>query len=156
MDCRSWWWTGRPGVLWFMGSQRVGHDWGTDWTESSWALKEEMRKVRRKVSEAYRLRPPCYERERPGEISFLMGPMGGVALCSILQSLQRILQRAICTEKGCFYHGLITHFLERKSWPNYSQKTQGEKMTFLHSKELMLGQNTIENWRIYPTNSDRR
>ena len=21
-----WWWTGRPGVLWFMGSQRVGHD----------------------------------------------------------------------------------------------------------------------------------
>ena len=25
-----WWWTGRPGVLWFMGSQRVGHDWGTE------------------------------------------------------------------------------------------------------------------------------
>ena len=22
----SWWWTGRPGMLWFMGSQRVGHD----------------------------------------------------------------------------------------------------------------------------------
>ena len=22
----SWWWTGRPAVLWFMGSQRVGHD----------------------------------------------------------------------------------------------------------------------------------
>ena len=31
----SWWWTGRPGVLWFMGSQRVGHDWVTElnWTE---------------------------------------------------------------------------------------------------------------------------
>ena len=31
----SWWWTGRPGVLRFMGSQRVGHDWVTDlnWTE---------------------------------------------------------------------------------------------------------------------------
>ena len=26
----SWWWTGRPGVLWFMGLQRVGHDWATD------------------------------------------------------------------------------------------------------------------------------
>ena len=26
----SWWWAGRPGVLWFMGSQRVGHDWATD------------------------------------------------------------------------------------------------------------------------------
>ena len=30
-----WWWTGRPGVLQFMGSQRVGHDWVTElnWTE---------------------------------------------------------------------------------------------------------------------------
>ena len=26
----SWWWTGRPGVLWFMGSQRVGHNWATE------------------------------------------------------------------------------------------------------------------------------
>ena len=32
----SWWWTGRPGVLQFMGSQRVGHDWVTElnWTAS--------------------------------------------------------------------------------------------------------------------------
>jgi len=31
----SWWWTGRPGALRFMGSQRVGHDWTTElnWTE---------------------------------------------------------------------------------------------------------------------------
>ena len=30
----SWWWTGRPGVLQFMGSQRVRHDWATElnWT----------------------------------------------------------------------------------------------------------------------------
>ena len=26
----SWWWTGRPGILWFMGLQRVGHDWATE------------------------------------------------------------------------------------------------------------------------------
>ena len=26
----SWWWTGRPGVLQFIGSQRVEHDWATD------------------------------------------------------------------------------------------------------------------------------
>ena len=26
----SWWWTRRPGVLRFMGSQRVGHDWMTE------------------------------------------------------------------------------------------------------------------------------
>ena len=26
----SWLWTGLPGVLWFMGSKRVGHDWATE------------------------------------------------------------------------------------------------------------------------------
>ena len=30
VNSRSWWWTGRPGVLQFMGWQRVGHDWATD------------------------------------------------------------------------------------------------------------------------------
>jgi len=30
VNSESWWWTGRPGVLRFMGSQRVGHD---NWTE---------------------------------------------------------------------------------------------------------------------------
>ena len=29
VDSRSWWWTGRPGVLRFIGSQRVRHDWAT-------------------------------------------------------------------------------------------------------------------------------
>ena len=34
VDFGSWWWTGRPGMLRFMGSQRVGHDWATElnWT----------------------------------------------------------------------------------------------------------------------------
>ena len=33
----SWWWTGRPGVLQFMGLQRVGHDWVTElnWTDEN-------------------------------------------------------------------------------------------------------------------------
>ena len=36
VNSRSWWWIGRPGVLWFMGSQRVRHDWATElnWTDS--------------------------------------------------------------------------------------------------------------------------
>ena len=35
VDSGSLWWTGRPGVLRFMGLQRVGHDWVTElnWTE---------------------------------------------------------------------------------------------------------------------------
>ena len=30
MNSGSWWSTGRPGTLRFMGSQRVGHDWATE------------------------------------------------------------------------------------------------------------------------------
>ena len=26
----SWWWTGKPGMLQSMGSQRIGHDWETE------------------------------------------------------------------------------------------------------------------------------
>ena len=36
VNSRSWWWTGRTGVLRFMGSQRVGHDWTT---ELNWITK---------------------------------------------------------------------------------------------------------------------
>ena len=42
---RGWWWTGRPGMLQFLGSQRVGHDWVTElnWNEharsyTTWSL----------------------------------------------------------------------------------------------------------------------
>ena len=36
VNSRSWWWTGRPGMLKSMGLQRVRHDWATEvnWTES--------------------------------------------------------------------------------------------------------------------------
>ena len=36
VDSRSWWWTGRPGVLQFMGLQRLGRDWAAElnWTET--------------------------------------------------------------------------------------------------------------------------
>ena len=30
VNSRSWWWAGKPGVLRFMGLQRVGHDWATE------------------------------------------------------------------------------------------------------------------------------
>ena len=44
-NSRCWWWTGRPGVLQFMGSQRVRHNWATElnWTEvrcESWTIKK--------------------------------------------------------------------------------------------------------------------
>ena len=37
----NWWWTGKTGVLQFIGSQRVGHDWVTelDWTDLSFEFQ---------------------------------------------------------------------------------------------------------------------
>ena len=35
VDSKSWWWTGKPGVLRFMGLQRVGHSWAA---ELNWRL----------------------------------------------------------------------------------------------------------------------
>ena len=46
----SWWWTGRPGALRFMGSQRVGHDWETElkWTDEE--QKQQTANVGRKIT----------------------------------------------------------------------------------------------------------
>ena len=40
VDSWSRWWTGRPGVLRFMGSQRIRHDWATElnWTDVHWVI----------------------------------------------------------------------------------------------------------------------
>ena len=37
INSRSWWWTGRPGVLQSMGFQSVGHNWATElnWTQQN-------------------------------------------------------------------------------------------------------------------------
>ena len=40
VNFESWWWTGRPGMLRFMGSQRVGHEWVT---ELSWMITSSQR-----------------------------------------------------------------------------------------------------------------
>ena len=50
----SWLWTGRPGMLQFMGSQRVGHDWAT---ELNWITKIPGFKItQEKVQTFYNLR----------------------------------------------------------------------------------------------------
>ena len=37
----SWWWTGRPGVLRFMGLQRVRHDWATELRDEKLCLSRQ-------------------------------------------------------------------------------------------------------------------
>ena len=60
----SWWWTGRHGMLWFMGSQRVGQYWAT---ELNWNNREEKQllstenwiKVLLSIAPPIRTRPSC-------------------------------------------------------------------------------------------------
>ena len=37
-DCGSWWWRGRPGVLWFMGSQELDTSERLNWSELNRSL----------------------------------------------------------------------------------------------------------------------
>ena len=46
VSLRSWWWTGRPGMLQSMGSQRAGHDWATEVTDWSPVIGPNMHSVK--------------------------------------------------------------------------------------------------------------
>ena len=51
VDFGSWWWTGRAGMLRFMGSQRVRHDWATElnWTGTQGELQMLLEKKKLKL-----------------------------------------------------------------------------------------------------------
>ena len=53
----SWWWTGRPGVLRFMGSQRAGHNWVTELNWSEWGDYKIFAMTRNIIWET---KNPCY------------------------------------------------------------------------------------------------
>ena len=50
---RSWWWTGKPGVLQSMGLQRVVHDWVT---ELNWTAQKSSDKVWQKLAKVEMLK----------------------------------------------------------------------------------------------------
>ena len=52
VNSRSWWWTGWPGMLQFMGSQGVRHSWATElnWSYSSEDWKSRIEVTTRLVS----------------------------------------------------------------------------------------------------------
>ena len=70
VDSRSWWQTGRPGMLRFMGWKRVGHDWVTElnWTE--------LKAITDKETEVMPIR------QEIKMLSHLYGLDRGLALCS--------------------------------------------------------------------------
>ena len=91
----------RPGMLRFMGSQRVGHDWATElnWTETSLSLLHTHRLT---VSQSYvdNLSPFQFfllnHMERAYE-----GPHGGLIFQIFLLSLWVICPSAACSSHDC-------------------------------------------------------
>ena len=67
----SWWWTGRPGVLGFMGLQRVGHNWVTELKTELVQLRERLRNADiRLIMNLYSLN--LYSRNLVGMFVFLI------------------------------------------------------------------------------------
>ena len=44
VSSRIWWWTGKPGMLQSIGSQRVGHDWETELRKAKFSSVSSPRK----------------------------------------------------------------------------------------------------------------
>ena len=53
----NWWWTGRPGMLQSMGSQRVRHDWATElnWNQLNHQLEDHKQYLQNLLTEVNRI-----------------------------------------------------------------------------------------------------
>ena len=63
VNCGSWWWTGRPGVLQSVGSQRVRRDWVTKLTYwSGWPtfffFERQIKPIGKCLTKGFHLRTP--------------------------------------------------------------------------------------------------
>ena len=114
----SWWWTGRPGVLWFMGSQRVGHNWVTElnWTDVT------MRRANH--SQTWRKINPEYS-------------LKGLLLKLKLQYFGHLMWRASSLEKA-----LMLGKIEGK------RRGERQRMRWLDSNTDPMDMNLSKLWRI--------
>ena len=73
VNCGSWWWTGRPGVLQPLASQRVGHNWTTELNRTNWKSSGEVKRKHHEIDhipESFLLTSPwrcnaCTTRKNP-------------------------------------------------------------------------------------------
>ena len=123
----SWWWTGRPGVLRFMGSQRFGHDWVPElnWTkEPSCQVALVVKNLPIKAGDTRDSgsipgwgRPPGGGYGKPLQYSCLENPMDGGALWAMVHRVAK---------SQTWLKWLSTH---SKNLPDYL-RTWNTKMSF--------------------------
>ena len=115
VNSRSWWWTGRPGVLQFMGSQRVGHNWVTElnWSDLNlkltWCCKSIILQFFKKSSQQS-VRNGDYSKET-----------------QCLKKQQKWFAR-------CFFSFLDYEFVQMFLWPHINQ----ENLSWLLERRLAL------------------
>ena len=112
----SWWWTGRPGVLQFMGLQRVRHDWATElnWTDDSliWNLLVPFIIERFKKSHVWRYWQcnKCLTTEHSSDnenllhlwwCTYLPGSVTHVWSCFLCTLLEAYMDRSLCVRQLC-------------------------------------------------------
>ena len=86
VNSRSCWWTGRLGVLQFMGSQRVGHDWAT---KLNWKITAD------------------YDRSHEIERPLLLGRKAMTNLDSILKSRDYFTDKDASSQSSGFSSGHV-------------------------------------------------
>jgi len=99
-----WWWKGRPGMLRFMGSQRVGHDWATElnWTELDW--KRLSSSSSQTVTAVMQLKDACSLEEKmlaPWKKSY-----GKPNVVLVIQSCPTFCDPMDCSPPGSSVHGI--------------------------------------------------
>ena len=111
----SWWWTGRPGVLWFMGSQRVGHDWATDliWSDV-WVWQLDYKETKCQRVDAFEL--CCWRR-------LLKAPW----------TARRSNQSILKISPGCSLEGLMLK-LKLQYFGHLMQRTESLEKTLMLGK----------------------
>ena len=141
----SWWWTGRPGVLWFTGSQRVRHDWAAElnWVTESWTIKNaEHRSIDAFELWCWRrlLRVPWTAKRSNQSVLKEISPeysLEGLMLKLKLQYFGPLMQRADSFEKSLML-GKIEG--RRRCWCSwvckYSDRTERLNWTELNWTEL--------------------
>jgi len=114
VDSGSWWWTGRPGVLQFLGSQRVGHNWATElnWTE--------LRRGQPQVQICFKSVWVCVY-YFPLKTSSMAKPGGRRLISAVTGSNDRLTsEQDMCTMEGTPVASVTIYFIKFSQWKKSS------------------------------------
>ena len=75
VNSRRWWWTGRPGVLWFLGRKESDTTEWLNWTELNWAISTCPLKTRTKIK--IPKRQTCYNKQLCDWVFVMENAQGG-------------------------------------------------------------------------------